>query len=348
MEKFIIQIPKNLTSYTFYNYFLQDLHQYCVNAFSSNLILDFSVTKVIDPTVIPNLLCVGYIIRERTKKTPQIYIPNTLSSIELKRYLNEIGFIGFAESCNLFSIDPSIKGGWSGQKMDKLNTTLFFEADESESVSWANMHKAINFIKKYLQYYSNDNSNSIIDFSKEIIENSKIHGKSFSFMTIQYNYKREKVYLSYSDCGDGFLKSFEEKRLIKQTELFNEIRITDKIQTRKKIEKQLEDLLKNKVENELEGIIKGVYTRLNEPYGLFSVIQKALYKGGIVRIHSNNTQVVFTENTSLLLNTATDEHSLRSLINNISPQNIRKDIKFPGVHIEIELPLPKSEVYKNV
>lgn len=348
MEKFIIRIPKNLTSYTFYNHFLHDLHKYCIEAFSSDLVLDLSLTKVIDPTVIPNLLCVGYIIREKTKKTPQIYIPNTLASTEIKRYLNEIGFINFAENCNLFSIDPSIKGGWSGQKMDKLNTTLFFKEDESEAVSWANMHRAIRFIRKYLQYYSNDNSNSIIDFSKEIIENSKIHGKSFSFMTIQYNYKREKVYLSYSDCGVGFLKSFEEKRLEAEIHLLNKIDITNEIYAREKIEKQLEDLLKNKLENELEGIIKGVYTRFNEPYGLFSVIQKALLKGGIVRIHSNNTQVVFTENTSLLLNVATDDHSLRNLINNISPQNIRKNIKFPGVHIEIELPLQKSEVYKNV
>ena len=52
MEKFIIRIPKNLTSYTFYNHFLHDLHKYCIEAFSSDLVLDLSLTKVIDPTVI--------------------------------------------------------------------------------------------------------------------------------------------------------------------------------------------------------------------------------------------------------------------------------------------------------
>lgn len=350
LEKYIIPIPQNFTSYSFYNDFLPNLHNYCKEAFKSNLVLDLSQTKIIEPAVIPNLLCVGYVLNRLYPQTPAIYIPNTLAAIDLKRYLNEIGFVNFAETYKLFLFDISIKGGWAGQKMDKLNTTLFFDKSESESLSWSNMYNAIRFVKKYLNYYSDpvDNSNSIVNFSKEIVENSKIHGKSFSFMTIQYNYKREKVYLAYSDCGVGFFNSFESKRIEKEKELRKELEKAKDAKEKKRIEKRIEELLSSKIANELEGIIKGVYMRFNEPYGLFNVIQKALTKGGIVRIHSNDTQVVFTENTSLLLNVAEDALSLNKLIDSVSPRNIRRNIKFPGVHIEIELPLRKSEVYRNV
>ena len=317
---YIIHFDGNLTSYTFYNELLGKLHNYFIEGKDQQLVFDFSQVKLVEPIVIPNLLCVGYIIRTSTGNPPKIFIPDNISAGYLKRYLFDINFTNYAKEYGLFSFDDTVFGGLSESNMDKLNNTILFHQDETEQESWDKIcYYSQKFVNKYLKDYDSyiAPTNLILELSREIVENSKGHGKSFCFMTIQYNYSREKVYIAYSDCGQGFLKSFSNKRIV--------------------------------VKNEIESIIEGIFLRYQKPFGLYSVIQKTLSLGGIVRIHSNQDQLVLTPNTMLSLDISNNSSDLKKIL--LSEQyknNVRRNLKFSGVHIEIEIPLSKEEVNKDV
>ncbi len=318
--QYIIHLDGNLTSYVFYNEVLGKLHNYYIEGKNKQLIFDFSEVKSIDPSVIPNLLCVGYIVSESTGAAPKVFIPNNISAGKLKRYLYDIQFINFAQKYGCFSFDDSIWAGMSESNMDKLNTTVFFNKNETEQESWNKLCRySRGFTNKFLEKYNSYvvPANLILELSHEIIENSKKHGDSFCFMTIQYNYSREKVYISYSDCGRGFLNSFKSKGSV--------------------------------VENELDAIIKGVFLRYEKPFGLYSVIKKTISLGGVVRIHSNKDQLILTQNMIIPFELSNTDLNMRALLFSENyKNNIRRNLKFSGVHIEIEIPLSKEEVNRNV
>ncbi len=169
-----------------------------------------------------------------------------------------------------------------------------------------------------------------MEWSKETIENSILHGKSFTFTTIQYNYKLQKVFLSYSDCGRGFKNSFFDK--LDEQDRDYDRNLSNNIQ--KKI---------LKLRKEVDGIFLGIYYRYGSSFGLYSVIMQVLTKGGIIRIHSNDTQVVLSPsnlNELSFCNNETEffEQMLRK--NN----SIRNELKYPGTHIEIEIPVKKKDL----
>lgn len=312
MDNYIIEIKNNLTSYVFYNTLLPKLHDYYVKNSQEKLVFDFSQVKSIDPTVIPNLLCVGYIISSYSNEPAELLISNNIISTELKRYLNEIKFIKYAEMYNLFSFDDSLKGGWTETKMSPLNTTLLFNSTESEEETWSKLIRINNFLSKYLSEFNlvYNSSNLILELSKEIIQNSKIHGRSFAFMTLQYNYLKEKVYLSYSDCGIGFMNSLNEAG--------------------------------KSASDELEAICEGIFSRYGKPFGLYNVISRIINRNGIVRIHSNNTQLILTNKDILGFDIIKSAESFKRSLN--LKTDVRKNLKYAGVHIEIELPLAKEEI----
>lgn len=317
---YIIHLDGNLTSYVFYNEVLGKLHNYYIEGKDKQLVFDFSQVKTIDPAVIPNLLCVGHIVTNSTGIAPKIFIPNNISAGKLKRYLYDIQFITYAQKYGFFSFDDSIWAGMSESNMDKLNTTVFFGKSETEQESWSKIQRYCRrFSNKFLERYNSYITpvNLILELSKEIVENSKEHGESFCFMTLQYNYSREKVYISYSDCGKGFFNSLKSKEL--------------------------------SVENELDAIVNGVYLRYEKPYGLYSVIKKTIASGGVVRIHSNKDQLILTQNMTLPFEISNTDSIMKKLLSSdYLKNNIRKNLKFSGVHIEIEIPLSKGEVNRNV
>lgn len=318
--QYIIHLEGNLTSYVFYNEVLGKLHNYYIDGENKQLLFDFSQVNTIDPSVIPNLLCVGYIVAESTGIPPKIYIPNNISSGCLKRYLFDIQFITYAEKYGLYYFDDSIYGGLSESTMDKLNTTILFNLGETEQESWNKIRQySLNFTNKFLSKYNSYiyPDNLILELSREIVENSKMHGNSFCFMTIQYNYSRERVYIAYSDCGKGFLNSFKNKGRV--------------------------------AENELDAIVKGIFLRYERPFGLYSVIKKTITSGGIVRIHSNKDQLILTQNLCLPFELANSDVDMTSILSlDQFKNNVRRNLKFSGVHIEIEIPLAKEEVNRNV
>ena len=87
----------------------------------------------------------------------------------------------------------------------------------------------------------------------------------------------------------------------------------------------------------------GIYYRYNESYGLYDAVKKVLAKNGIVRIHSNNTQIVLTASNQLELGVCKNAKEFLEALKK-KKNNIRNNLKYQGTHIEIELPISRGEI----
>lgn len=63
MKSIYIDVPRDLTSYEFYNNLLMQREERIVTE-EQDIILDFSRTYRIEPLVVPNMLCFGYEFRK--------------------------------------------------------------------------------------------------------------------------------------------------------------------------------------------------------------------------------------------------------------------------------------------
>lgn len=304
----IVDIPRDLTSYEFFSNVLPTI----VNTDEIKIILDMSNTKRIEPLVVPNLLCLAYMQKIKAKKEMMISVPDTVSGGMVKNYLYEIGFTQYARRFGLFDFKYNPYGGLVGKKIDPLCRTIVFNADDNKDVIYRGVDRCITpFSEAYLskfQVYDSEQClsiNEITEFLEEILLNCKIHAKSFSITTLHANYSSEKIYISVSDIGCGFYDSLDNREL----------------------------------NNEKEAILEGVYKRKDSKiYGLFNVVRRVLDYDGKVRIHSNNTQIIFTPR---IKEEFIHERLLKS--ETFEKYNVKNTAYYEGVHIEIEMPLDKGK-----
>lgn len=314
VDKIFIEVPRDLTSYEFYNNLLLQLNHLDVKE-GQEIVFDFSRTFSIEPLTIPNLLCLGYKIKKLYMHVAKIFIPDMNYSGEIKNYLNEIGFVKYAERYGLFTFVTSPYGGISGKKIDPICGSLYFDINNSVDEINRGVDMCISpFANRYLSSFENmciiDDKvyygNEITEFLEELILNCKIHARSFSFITMHAKYSVGRIFIAVSDYGLGFKKT-----------------MTGNIT----------------YEDEASAILAGVYKRKNSKvYGLFNVIRRILEYDGKVRIHSNDTQIVFTPRIM------SDFLEERLLINsNFNKYNIKRGVCFKGAHIEMEIPLERRK-----
>lgn len=311
MNSTYIEVPYNLTSYEFYNNLLFQKRQLKIRS-DQEIVLDFSKTHKIEPLTIPNMLCLGYEIKRTYGKTAIIYIPETSYSGELKNYLNEIGFIKYVRKYKLYEFSSLPYGGLEGKKIDPLCGTLYFDAYSSiDEITRGIQWYVEPFSRQYLSIFDNSYaymedywgySNDINNFLEEIINNCRVHAKSFSFTTLHAKHSLGKIFIAISDFGCGFFRTMEKDCIC---------------------------------EDEVNAILAGIYRRKNSKvYGLYNVIRKVLEYNGKFRIHSKNSQVIFTPRIY-------DDFIKEKLLLNdeFRRYNVKTNIPFEGVHIELELPM---------
>ena len=350
MEFYRISIGQNLTSYRFYHELLPQLRTYAQNKESVPIRFDFTDTVSVSPLVIPNLLCLGHIIRSNYDHTPIINVPDKSSSDNLRAYLHDIDFVDLARYFGLFQFTDSIDYGPKKKMTDRLSATHQFNpeldgrTDESAVRSLVQQYYG-KFFKKYLSdfKYSPKNvqpwdqgesnyCNLVEELCTEMIHNSLERGLSFAFMTAQINFSRQKIYLSIADCGVGLKAGVNHK--IEANE--------DPFDGRDRL-----------MESELEAIANAIFARANEMYGIYEPIKRTLNLGGIVRIHSVNTRLILTENLSIKLEVASHDRSdiakMRNSFlgflrdsNGEYTRNVETGIKCGGTHIEVEIPLNRG------
>lgn len=309
-----IEIPRDFTSYEFYNNVVFQKNRVKIQN-EPNIILDFSRTLRVEPVVIPNLLCMGYELRKKYNQAAYIYIPDVSYSGELKNYLNEINFTEYAQEFGLYDFVSSPYGGLEGKRIDPICGTIYFDVDDTvDNINQKVEDCIIPFADEYLYKFQSMREceqgiyyvNEIAEFLEEIILNCKQHAKSFSFTTLHAKYSMKKIYISVSDFGCGFGNTIKSKK---------------------------------PYTNEVEAILSGVYKRKDSKvYGLYNVIRRVLSFGGKVRIHSNNAQIIFTQR---VLGEFVDNKLFEA--NGFNKYNLKRNIPFDGVHIELELPLERRE-----
>lgn len=312
MEGFVyIEIPKDLSSYEFYNNVVKEVNYKVRNG--NKIVLDFSKTFRVEPLVIPNLLCLGYFLQDKYKSRAIIDIPDTSYASGIKNYLEQIDFIKYAYQFGLFDFGTSPYGGGYGKEIDPICGTQYFDPEYSDAEIFRGIEESIlpfadEYLYKFVKMEQKNNEiyyvNEIAEFLAEIIINCKIHARSFSFTTLHAKYSTGKIYISVSDMGGGFGSTIDSKSEISEEE---------------------------------EAILYGVYKRRESKiYGLYNVIRRVLEFDGKVRIHSNNTQIIFTPRIL-------DDFISGRIYQNVTfkKYNVKEQLPFDGVHIEIELPLER-------
>lgn len=306
--------------------------------------LDLTGVNRIDAVVIPNLLLLGKYIEKKTQNIPYIRLGEDLRSGYLKKYLMNIKFYELSSSYFYYENEAEKYCGLIGKDMDKNNTTECFSLNEGFGVAQRRLYYNIYpFIKNYFKEFKSReiipddilnikvfDNNIVAKFIKEMIDNSFENGKSDVIVTVQTNYKKEKIFLSVSDSGRGFLRAQE----LNMDEYGNFI-------SRKSETDLGYNVLGRRPRDEKEAILIGMYKRkFSNTYGLFNVIRRILDLNGIIRIHSNNVQFILTERLKKIFS----DGQLVNIVPQLMGYNVKKTSNFDGVHIEMELPL---SIYKG-
>lgn len=350
-----IAIGQHLTSYRFFHDLLPQLRAYAKKREATPILFDFTETKGVSPLIIPNMLCLGYIIHANYDHVPTIHVPDNSASDDLRAYLHDIDFVALAKNFELFQFTDAIDYGTARQVLDPLCSTHEFNtgaenSDESMVRSHIQEHFG-DFFKKYLSGFkytpketkskeqqSEEQEESSYDnlaenLCTQMVWNSIDHGKSFAFMTAQVNFTLKKIFLSIADCGTG-LKTCINHQIECRKDPFDD---RDK-----------------KIGSELEAIVNAIFARANETYGIYEPIKRVLDLEGTVRIHSVNTRLILTKNQSINLEIAShgrdDVKQVRGsflrLLHDPSTglprKNVETGIKCGGTHIEIEIPFQRE------
>lgn len=301
-------------------------------------ILDFSGVKRVDAVVIPNLLILGKIIESRTRFMPVIRLGENLESGYLKNYMLNIRFFELSDMYYKYEDYEGRTGGLVGKKMSEQNTTVRFLYEEGFEIAQRRFfYELMPFINTFLKVFNQDviNSNnlffdnchlnnSIAFFLKETIENTFIHAKSDTIITVQIDYKMQKVYISISDCGKGFLKAQLEN-------MDSDGNFIDKGSDDPGV-----NILNRRPKTEEEAIFIGLFKRVrSKEHGLINIARRIMRLKGIIRIHSNDCRVILTERLQDMLL----DHTIVEKREQIREYNIIKTSDFKGAHFEIELPL---------
>lgn len=352
VEMHELKYSGRISVYYFYNTIIPEINNLRRQGFSGHVILDFSDVVEIESSVISNLLILGDYINDCVGYKPSIYIDESQTSGALKRYLYKIAFFNLSERDERFYLKCNKYTGWPAtNEMDGSNTTVYFqsgsleELDESQKKReypklsariWDDIcDNLCDFASNYLGHYQeyekyNDvrskmESNVALAMTHEMVKNSLSHGKSYSYVTFQINRSKEKIYLTLSDYGVGFYKTLKEKGV--------------------------------NVKDEGMAIIRGIFARAYESgYGLFEVVCKTLQCFGIVRIHSNSTRIVLTnckedeevpgDDGCYPYITYLKRHDYNGMLRKLYKHkgyNYIENCFFPGVHVEIVLPIKNEE-----
>lgn len=215
----------------------------------------------------------------------------------------------------------------------------------------------------YVQSHKQEIFSDLLSFCKELIENALLHGRSFCFLNMQYSSNFGKqIRLSISDCGMGFKQSVNADRSRSQYIVSLQQQIQESAeQERTKLENKIRRLSDQcyplrqddverlaeypHLDTSLDGIVYGLLSRRAKPYGLYNIHDKIIHRmGGTIRIHSNDTQLILSQRMWLPLAVCDTPRDLVMLLRTDEQYaaNVRTNLTFKGVHIEIEIMLDED------
>ncbi len=337
-----ISFDEVITTQTIYSKILPQLHKYFRSDSRRELdiLIDFTNVEYINPNVIPNILAIGLILKNFYLHPVRLFIP---WKPKLLSYLFDINFLTIVRKYNIFKIYEENVGDFPINCMNSEYRTYYFENGTNKEDIRYDLQKSISVIRNLYEGKSSDEYDDelkkIIYIFTEVCHNSSNHSEGMCFATFQSNInenvKYKKAYISISDCGIGYYNS-----LLKKIENNDFIPIMC----------NKHEFLELKANKNFIAIIEAMYFRRSSTnYGLFHVISAVMAANGVVRIHSEDTQIIITnkfyEEYLKDLNFE-DKQKINILLecfkigenNNFS--NVRNyDNKYKGVHLELEIPI---------
>ncbi len=334
-----IYLGEDATSFDFYNNVLPQLHNFFRQNSGRELVLDFSEVSFISPLVVPNIFTIGYILKKHFGTPVELIVP---WKPKLLSYLNDISFFSIISDYDLFVIDDRYVGGLNTNTVYPGCFCYCFEPDMAYEDVRYKLKKSINIITDLATSITGVKSDGsdLLNNLTELCYNACLHSDNLAFATIQTNLtdnnRHKKAYLAISDCGNGLYHSLSKK--YRANEASPVTVSTDEFLS-------LSEDVRN-VYAILESIL---FRQQYEVFGIFHVVGNVTATGGVVRIHSNDTQVILTQNSfqryidhpvklaktlkDKLVQVQREDIELR-----FSP--VRKSSgKLKGVHIEIEVPI---------
>jgi hypothetical protein len=341
-DTYVIKLEEDVTSFSYYNKVLPLLHLYFTeDNRHKRLYFDMSEVNFVNPLVIPNFLILAVILKEHLKEPAELFIP---WKPRLLSYLADIGFLDIVKRYGLFHIDEGYIGGFEANTLRSECKTFVFQHGAEEEDIYGSLSES-NAIFRNIYKGSGDAITEKIDNLRriltEVCKNGCSHSNSMCFATLQTTMSSRisfrKAYVAISDCGIGYYDSICRK-------------ILDYGYIPFLLDAEGFLSLKQKDERDIVAILEAILFRRDETiYGMFDVIKRVVSTNGVVRIHSQQTQLVFTQrnflayldNVKLLLDDFKFKYEEAINTNlNAKYSNVRKSgSRFKGVHIEIEVPL---------
>lgn len=329
---YCLKFDRHITSFNFYNEVLKDLHEYFQSNTKDDLILDFTNVDYIDVEVIPILLTTGCMLKDYFGTPVPLFVP---WKPRLLSYLSDIKFIDIAIEWNIFAFDGRFLGGYETNKIKPGSKTYCFKAGTYKDEIREELRNSLKVISEFNRgdsILSEIRVKQILNEITEICHNGCNHSNSMCFISIESNSGKDTATISISDYGIGYYKSLTNKVNSGKIE-FNFI--------------DQESFLKlNQSEKNIYSILEAVFYRKNSTeYGLYNVIEEILFNNGTVRIHTENTQLIFRRkdlfyNKDIIANEFVEKSQLvLKGMANIKTSPIRYSSKFNGVHIELQIPL---------
>ena len=326
-----INFPARVTSYSFYNDVIPQLHSFFSEKQDRDITVnfDFSNVKLINPLVIPNIICAGMSLKAYYRKPVNLFVP---WNPELLAYLEGINFFDIIRKYEIFSLDEEYLGGYVKSKNLKSETFLFREGKEKWEIEFVlskQKSRIFEMISDQFVYMeagnAEDRMQQILTCFAEPVENGCIHSRSDTILNLQYvsgNNSVNKIFCSVSDSGVGLYSVLEKSKNIAFNNVGNE---------------------------NIRALLEAIYYRSPyRDYGLWGLCINTLSIGGILRIHSDQFQLILTEKrlevlekikTFYKINAIVGDNIIEQLLDNYS---IRKTTKFAGTHIEIEIPTTRE------
>jgi hypothetical protein len=297
-------------------------------------ILNTSATKYLDNTQFFNNVGAPKIISEEFNVN-NIKI-EIVKRVGLEIFAFEKGYLGFYNnSNNLINYNPNHKihvfencsYEYYKNYLDKSLTPENLEL-KLDTIRTKKFNELKPKIEKYfynvLHAYerSQNNINTILSIITEIVCNSMLY--SYSACSAMLQSKDNKTTISISDIGIGFEGSF-----IKKPNFDNFVTRNFKSHYKKKLKNYL--LIFDALH----------YSKSKERDNLYTLLVHILEKGGKMRIHYDNVQVIFTSNRCSGCDVIPMKCA-KCLLDNLTSDYLISPVRFyesnyQGVHIEVEL-----------
>lgn len=366
--KEVLGASEKLTSFEFFNKIIPYVNNVFKN-FNVNSAFVFNMGGItnVEPLVIPYLVSLGEWCNFKANCKTVIRIPNDMQTDALKQYLSAINF---QEHFNaVFNFEEwgyqSDENTATFMKGIKKNTKIgVFEIDKvcSEGTYCAPEYTR-NDVWNYLtsMYYSaslastrdnyfldellggregKDFSSETTRILAELSHNALFHGRSNCYLLCEYLTSSNLLKISLSDLGKGLCKT----TLKNNEDAF-------------KFKEQEMQFFENKDANRcLHALIESIMLRIWRKNGLFGVVYTILHNKGKIRIHTDTCQMVLTNaakeffTQDAMTQFSNNDVSIKKrffsyLTGNIDNPKfsvIRNTAYFPGVHFEIEMPVPTN------